>query len=119
MNRFIAHFVAARDYILQFNITHTLVFTVIENYRSTEGPASGPASGHKATRTAEKTDPGRWWIPAEVGRRPRTVDPPPTSGSHRSLVSSDRRWRQQSSLKCRNTGSVPRNGKDNNIFELN
>jgi hypothetical protein len=35
----------------------------------------------KSPWTTEETDPGRWWVPAEVGRCPKTVDPP-----HRSCT---------------------------------
>jgi hypothetical protein len=47
-----------------------------DNYQSSEGLAWGPASGHKAPQTAEETDPGRWWVPAEVGCCLRTTDSP-------------------------------------------
>jgi hypothetical protein len=36
----------------------------------------GPASSVRALPTAEETDPGRWWVPKEVGRRPQTDDLP-------------------------------------------
>jgi hypothetical protein len=42
----------------------------------TRGWIWGPASSRSVPPTAEETDPGRWWVPAEVGRRPRTVDWP-------------------------------------------
>jgi hypothetical protein len=38
---------------------------------------TNPASGCNVPMTAEETGPGRWWIPAEVGRRySRKVDLP-------------------------------------------
>jgi hypothetical protein len=30
----------------------------------------------EAPLTAEYTDPGHWWVPKEVGRRPQMDDPP-------------------------------------------
>jgi hypothetical protein len=45
-------------------------------YQGTGGPMWRPASGCKAPRTSEETDPGRWWVPEEVGRRLHTDDPP-------------------------------------------
>jgi hypothetical protein len=36
------------------------------DYRSTEGSILGPASSCKMPRTAEETDPGHRWVPAEV-----------------------------------------------------
>jgi hypothetical protein len=38
------------------------------NFWSTEELIWGTASSHRAPSTAEEMDPGRWWVPAEVGR---------------------------------------------------
>jgi hypothetical protein len=48
----------------------------VEMIVSSEGASWGQASSRKAPPTDEETDPGRWWVPAEVGRCPRTVDRP-------------------------------------------
>jgi hypothetical protein len=41
---------------------------------STGEPIRISMSGCKAPRTAEEADPGRWWVQAEGGRCPITVD---------------------------------------------
>jgi hypothetical protein len=47
----------------------------METILCTEGPIWGQASGCKTSWTAEQMGPGQCWVPAEVGRRPRTGDP--------------------------------------------
>jgi hypothetical protein len=36
----------------------------------------GLASSHRVLLKSEEMDPGRWWVPAEIGCCLRTVDPP-------------------------------------------
>jgi hypothetical protein len=46
----------------------------VKTVKSTEGVVLGPGSSHRVLLTAEETDPGRWWLPEEVGRYLRRVD---------------------------------------------
>jgi hypothetical protein len=46
------------------------------HYRSIEEPIWEATFGYGALPTAEETDPGEWWVPAEVGSRPKTDDAP-------------------------------------------
>jgi hypothetical protein len=55
--------------------------TAVEIFRSTGGRIQGTASSRKAPRTAEEAEPKRWWVSAEAGNRPATVDPPCLCGT--------------------------------------
>jgi hypothetical protein len=53
-----------------------------------------PASSRWAQQTAERTDPGRWWVPENVGYHPQRDDPPCRSGTAQGTLSSGTRQGQ-------------------------
>jgi hypothetical protein len=48
----------------------------LKNFWSTEEVAWGLASSHRVSPKAEATDPGRWWVPEEVGQCLQRDDSP-------------------------------------------
>jgi hypothetical protein len=66
----------------------------VEMVRALKDQSGGPLSGRKMPRTAEKTDPGRWWVPAEDDRHPWTVDLPCHSCTAQGTQSSGTRQGQ-------------------------